>query len=122
MPSSCIAFNEGGGKFRIEKLPVMCQLSCINTILISDINNDGKPDLITGGNQFGFLPQFEKLDGNFGDVLINQGKGVFTWQEANQTGIMVRGEVKDIIEFNEKNNRYFLFLQNNDIPGIIFIN
>ena len=84
--SSCIAFNEGGGKFRIEKLPVMSQLSCINRILVSDINNDGKPDLITGGNQFGFLPQFEKLDGNFGDVLLNQGKGLFNWQEAAQTG------------------------------------
>lgn len=114
--SSCIAFNEGGGKFRIEKLPVMSQLSSINSILITDINNDGKPDLITGGNQFGFIPQFEKLDGNFGELLINQGKGVFNWQEPTYTGLNVQGEVKDIVELSENKKRYFLFLRNNDYP------
>jgi len=119
--SSCIAFNEGGGKFRIEKLPVMSQLSCINSILITDINNDGKPDLITGGNQFGFIPQFEKLDGNFGEVLINQGNGVFNWQEPTYTGLNVQGEVKDIVELREKNKRYFLFLRNNDYPVLYLL-
>jgi hypothetical protein len=86
------------------------------------VNNDGKPDLVTGGNQFGFLPQFEKLDGNFGEVLINQGNGTFTWQDARHTGISIRGEVKDIIELKEKNNRYFLFLQNNDYPVLYKLN
>lgn len=119
--SSCIAFNEGGGKFRIEKLPVMSQLSCINSILISDVNNDGKPDLVTGGNQFGFLPQFEKLDGNFGEVLINQGNGVFNWQEPTHTGLNIQGEVKDILDLQENDKRYFLFLRNNDYPVLYLL-
>ena len=61
-PSSCVAYNQGNGQFRIEKLPAMSQLSCINVIRVLDVNEDGRPDLVTGGNQFGFLPQFEKLD------------------------------------------------------------
>ena len=99
----------------------MSQLSCINSILITDVNNDGKPDLITGGNQFGFLPQFEKLDGNFGELLINQGNGVFNWQEPTTTGLNVQGEVKEIIELRENNKRYFLFLRNNDYPVLYLL-
>ena len=48
----------------IKELPVMSQISCINAILPIDVNTDGYIDLVTGGNQFGFLPQFEKLDGS----------------------------------------------------------
>ena len=55
----------------------MSQMSCINAILPLDVNSDGFMDLVAGGNQFGFLPQFEKLDGSFGDVLINNWKRGF---------------------------------------------
>lgn len=120
--SSCIAINEGNGRFRVEKLPVMAQLSCINVILATDVNNDGRTDLITGGNQSGFLPQFERLDASFGDVLINDGKGGFTWQESQKTGLMLPGEIRDIAELRDKKNRYFLFLQNNDYPVLYQLN
>src|SRR5438045_7128873 len=75
--SSCIAINRGHGKFTVEKLPVMAQLSCVNVIHCMDVNNDGHIDLVLGGNQFGFLPQFERLDASLGDVLINNEQGVF---------------------------------------------
>ncbi|CAA9537571.1 MAG: hypothetical protein AVDCRST_MAG96-4039, partial [uncultured Segetibacter sp.] len=70
--SSCIALNEGKGRFTIQKLPHQVQLSCVNAIKCSDINNDGKPDLILGGNEFGFLPQFSRLDASYGHILINK--------------------------------------------------
>ncbi|MDP9231069.1 MAG: VCBS repeat-containing protein, partial [Bacteroidota bacterium] len=66
--SSCIAINEGNGKFTIQKLPTMVQLSSVNAILCFDVNGDNKKDLILGGNQFGFLPQFCRLDASFGHV------------------------------------------------------
>ena len=53
--SSCVAINEGNGRFSVKELPVMSQLSCINAILPLDVNSDGYTDLVTGGNQFGFL-------------------------------------------------------------------
>lgn len=120
--SSCIAYNEGNGRFRVEKLPAMSQLSCINVIRPADVNNDGHMDIITGGNQFGFLPQFEKLDASFGDVLLNSGKGEFAWQEAARTGLCLRGEIKDIMDLQNKTDRYFLFLQNNDYPILYRLN
>jgi enediyne biosynthesis protein E4 len=120
--ASCVAINNGGGKFSIQKLPVMSQLSCINAIVPADVNGDGAVDLVTGGNQFGFLPQFEKLDASFGDVLINDGKGNFTWQEAKRTGLNLRGEVRDIAVIKNIRGTYLLFLQNNDFPVLFKLN
>lgn len=120
--SSCVAINNGDGKFTIQKLPPMAQLSCVNVGYPMDLNNDGNMDLVLGGNQFGFLPQFERLDASFGDVLINNGKGEFLWQEASKTGLQLRGEVRDIALIKNRKNQYLLFLQNNEYPVLVEIN
>ena len=120
--SSSVAINEGNGKFSIKKLPAMSQLSCINVFCPMDINGDGAIDLVSGGNQFGFLPQFEKLDASFGDVLINNGKGEFTWQEAKKTGLDLRGEMRDIVPIKNAKGQFVLFLQNNELPFLYKLN
>jgi hypothetical protein len=87
-----------------------------------DINHDGKMDLVTGGNQFGFLPQFERLDASLGDVLINKGNGGFIWQEASKTGLNLRGEMRDIAEVKSRGKTCLLFLQNNEYPALFEMN
>ena len=119
---SCVAINEGNGKFMLKTLPAMSQLSCINAIKPIDINGDGFIDLVTGGNQFGFLPQFEKLDASFGDVLINDGKSDFIWQQNKTTGLNLRGEVKDIATFKNSKGTFLLFLQNDEYPFLYKLN
>ena len=115
--SSCVAINNGNGSFTINKLPTMSQLSCINAIYANDLNGDGFPDLVTGGNQFGFMPQFERLDASFGDVLINDAKGNYVWMDASKTGLNLRGEVRDIVSVKTKDRNYqLLILQNNALP------
>lgn len=121
-PSSCVAINNGNGNFTFTKLPVMSQMSCINVIIPVDVNSDGFTDLVTGGNQFGFLPQFEKLDASLGDVLINDGKGNFTWQENRKTGFNIRGEIRDIAVFKNSKATTVLFLQNDDYPVLFKLN
>ncbi len=121
-PSSCIALNEGNGNFIVKKLPVMSQLSCINAIQPIDVNADGFVDLVTGGNQFGFTPQFEKLDASFGDVLINDGKGAFTSLEAKKTGLNLRRELRDIAIIKDQQGTYLLFLQNDEFPYLYKLN
>ena len=115
-PSSIVALNEGNGNFKIEKLPVMTQLSSVNSIRAFDVNGDGKNDLVTGGNLFTFLPQFERLDGSFGDVLLNNGKGNFKWLSQKKTGLEVEGMVRDIVTIPQKDGTYVLFLRNDDYP------
>ncbi|MGI8597734.1 MAG: CRTAC1 family protein [Chitinophagaceae bacterium] len=116
--SSCVAINNGDGTFSVKKLPVMVQLSCVNAIAFSDMNKDGKTDLVLGGNQFHFLPQFSRLDASYGHILLNKGKGDFEWIGPSQSGLQIRGELKDIKELKISNKQFLLFLQNNETPAL----
>ncbi|HUQ67408.1 MAG TPA: VCBS repeat-containing protein [Flavitalea sp.] len=114
--SSCIALNEGDGRFTIKKLPLNVQLSSVNAIHVCDLNNDNLPDLILGGNEFNFLPQFCRLDASYGHVLINKGNGEFEWLPSDRSGLELRGQIRDIVELKGRNKRYLLILQNNEAP------
>ena len=120
---SCVAINKGNGQFIVEKLPPMIQLSSVNAIHCMDINKDGKIDIVSGGNQFDFIPQLERLDASMGDVLINNGVGTlpagqpgFIWVEPARTGLDLSGQVRDIEEVHINQKNYLLFLQNDEYP------
>lgn len=121
-PSSCIAYNRGNRNFEIQKLPAQAQFSCVNAVLCTDVNNDGKNDIILGGNKFDMLPQFCRLDASYGGVLINNGNKDFAVLESNRSGLEVDGQVKDIKLINSKDKKYILFLRNNDYPAMYKIN
>jgi hypothetical protein len=114
--SSVIAWNKGNGNFEIIKLPVDVQLSSVNAISIVDVNADGKNDIILGGNEFGFLPQFGRLDASFGTILLNNGKRSFSVVDDRTSGLMIRGQVRNIVNINRKNSTGILFLVNNEMP------
>lgn len=120
--ASCLAINKGKGNFEIKKLPPFTQLSSINAILITDINTDGKKDLILGGNLFYFQPQFSRLDASYGHVLINKGKAEWELVMPQKSGIEVRGEVKSIVCFQSKERKQVLFLQNDSPPVLYKLN
>ncbi|HCL82746.1 MAG TPA: RNA-binding protein, partial [Chitinophagaceae bacterium] len=113
---SVVAINQGNGQFIIRKLPVMVQLSSVNAIQCTDLNGDGYPDLILGGNEFGFLPQFGRLDGSFGDVLLNDGKGNFSFMENARSGLNLQGQVRDIGLIKGQKKTRVLFLINDEYP------
>jgi enediyne biosynthesis protein E4 len=119
---SITAINNGKGGFSVQPLPVMVQLSSVKAISTTDVNADGKPDLVLGGNLFGFQPQFGRLDGSYGHVLINSGGGNFKWVDATQSGLSLRGEIKDIRVVPVKGKRCVLVLQNNELPVMYQLN
>jgi hypothetical protein len=121
-PASCVAFNKGNGQFTIAKFPSMIQLSSVNAIHCIDLNDDGRPDIVCGGNQLDFIPQLERLDASMGDVLINNGKGSFRWIESNRTGLDLRGQLRDIAEIRSRKKNYLLFLQNDEYPVLYQVN
>ncbi len=120
--SSCIAINEGGGKFNVERLPDHVQFSSVNSIFCTDIDRDGSEDIILGGNKFEFQPQFSRLDASYGHVLLNNGKGQLKWIEPAISGLEIGGEIRDIVEIPGKNSDGILFLQNNDFPVLYRVN
>ena len=114
--SSVLAVNDGKGRFVIQKLPLMTQLSSVNAIESVDINGDGRADLVLGGNMFDFPPQFGRLDGSYGHVLINEGSGKLGWTDPQRSGMSIRGEIKDIKQIRGKDRQYLLIVQNNEYP------
>lgn len=115
-PASIIAYNLGNGKFKIEKLPMQVQLSSLNAILITDLNNDQKPDMVLGGNEFGFLPQFDRLDAGRGAIIVNNGRSGFNYLSAELSGLDISGQIRDIHEINKGDQRQWIFMRNDDIP------
>ena len=117
--SSIIAINDGKGRFKIEALPQMVQLSSVNAIQVSDINKDNQADILLGGNKFVFPPQFGRLDASYGHVLINEGGGKYKWIEPKQSGVSIRGEIKAIKEIRGKDNqKYILWTPNDQLPAL----
>jgi hypothetical protein len=114
--SSIIAWGKGNGQFEIQRLPNEVQFSSLNAMVSSDVNADGKIDLVMGGNQFGFLPQFGRLDANYGLVLINKGKRVFEVVEDKQSGLAITGQVRDMVLFQQAAQKKVLFIRNNQVP------
>ncbi len=115
-PASVIAFNEGAGTFRLQNLPQAVQFSNVQAINSLDLDQDGHPDLVLGGNEFGFLPQFGRLDASFGHVLIGDGKGGFSPLPAGKSGLQLAGQVRDLVQIRSKGRRCLLFLRNDDYP------
>ena len=114
--STIVALNKGNGHFEIHRLPTFVQLSSVNAIAVTDLNGDGFPDLVLGGNEFGFLPQFGRLDASFGHILLNDGKGNFTWISPERSGLQIPGQIRDITNIRDKDQHYLLFLRNDETP------
>ena len=119
MGESIIAINEGNGKFKTKKLPDWVQLSCVCGITCTDLNMDGNLDLILGGNNFEFKPQYSRIDANYGSVLLGNGQMEFEWQPYNVSGFFIKNEIKHIGLLKDKNDKTFIITAiNNDKPKI----
>lgn len=113
---SMIAWNDGKGRFTMAALPLQLQLSSINAIAVADVNSDGLPDIIAAGNQTDMLPQFCSLDAGYGNVVLNKGNRQFESLLPSQSGLLIKGVVRDIQPLQVGKERLWLFLQNNNYP------
>ncbi|MDN3659468.1 VCBS repeat-containing protein [Ferruginibacter paludis] len=113
--SSVTLANNGKGKFTISKLPASVQWSPVFSFLTDDINDDGKPDIISAGNFFGVLPYEGRYDAGLGSVLTNAGSNRFNVLPSYISGFMASGEVRDIKKIKLVNGgEYILVARNND--------
>ena len=117
-PRSIVAWNNGAGQFSLAPLPMQVQLSSINAILATDVNGDNQPDLLLAGNDYYFVPQLGRLDASFGHVLLNRGAQQFRHLSPSQSGVQVKGMVRDI-RLVGGNNGGILMLRNADRPVLL---
>lgn len=91
---SMILWNEGG-QLKPEALPKTSQYSTVNAILIDDFNQDGVPDLLLGGNDYKYKPQFGRQDAALGWLCYGQQAG----QKPSFSNCQVLGISGQIREF-----------------------
>ncbi len=115
---SVVALNNGNGEFEVVVLAPEIQLSCVNDALFTDLNDDGFSDLVLGGNNYDFLPQFSRLDASFGQVLLNDQKGNFVYVPNKDSGLYIKGEVKQLTEIAVGHEYFLLALINNQKPVV----
>lgn len=96
MASSCF-INDGSGKFEMKPLPTAAQSSPVYAITAKNLNGDGLPELILGGNQSRAKPEAGIYMGSYGWVLQNSGSGEFKALWPDESGFKVNGEIRSLV-------------------------
>ena len=108
--------NKGDSGFVARVLPPEAQYGPVYAIAIDDINGDGHPDLIlAGGNQWTRI-RFGRYRANHGVLLLNDGHGNFRYVPQDQSGLQLRGDVRDVKDLGNKK----LIFGINDGPAQIY--
>ncbi|MEO6731911.1 MAG: VCBS repeat-containing protein [Ferruginibacter sp.] len=113
---SCWFENRGDGKFSKHPLPVETQFAPVNSIVCTDIDNDGKMDLLLGGNEYQAEVMTGRYDASYGCYLKGDGKGNFLVIKPALSGFVLKGDIKDMKMINISNNKLILVAAiNNDL-------
>lgn len=96
---SLILWNEGG-QLRPAPLPRQAQYSTVNAILARDLNRDGIQDLLLGGNDYKYKPQFGRQDATLGWVCFGEKTaGYVTFADCRPLGIA--GQIRAMASINK---------------------
>lgn len=112
---TCIFRNNGKGRFTMEPLPLQAQLSTVYSILAADINKDGLVDIFMGGNFYSVKPEVGRYDASYGVTFLGTPQHIFKYFSPTESGLFVRGEVRDIATVNTTYGKYIIVARNNDL-------
>jgi hypothetical protein len=112
--NSCIFYNQRKGDFIMQPLPQRAQFSTVYAIEVTAINNDGKPDIFLAGNFYGLKPEIGRNDASYGVSLLNDGNRNFHYLSPAESGLFIRGEVRDVQSIRTPGGRCLIATRNND--------
>ncbi len=96
-------FENKNGKFIQHDLPIQANYTPVNAILLDDFNKDGNMDILLGGNVNQVRIKIGKIDASYGVLLTGNGKGGFQYVPQLQSGLNLKGCVKDFLKINTGN-------------------
>ncbi len=105
--------NDGQGAFELHPLPREAQYAPVYAIRAEDFDRDGKTDLVLGGNLYGVKPEVGRYDASQGLFLKGQGNGTFRAQPARTSGLVLKGQIRDL-EILEIGGQSLLVASRND--------
>jgi enediyne biosynthesis protein E4 len=118
---SCYFENIGSG-FKMTPLSMEAQFSPIYGFAVLDVNNDARKDLIAVGNNATTRVKFGRYRANHGLLMLNEGKGTFKSVSQTASGFNIRGDVRSIATFVQKNQTQVIMGINNDTAASFLLN
>lgn len=113
--------NRGDGQFVMHELPIEAQFSCVNSILLEDIDGDNKKDVLLAGNYYPVEVETTRNDASIGVVLKNQ-NSQFRSISVSETGFYLPGDSRAIKLANTANGKILIAAKNDDYIQILKIN
>jgi len=110
---SCVFSNDTKGKFIKKPLPLQAQLSPVFGIAVCDIDSDKKQDLLLGGNFYQSKPEAGIYDASYGLLLKGDGNGGLIPLPAQQSGLVINGQVRDMIPLKRGKKQLIVAARNN---------
>lgn len=110
-------FENVNGKFITRTLPIEADYAPVYGIATDDFDHDGKMDILLCGNVDQVRIKIGKMDANYGILLKGSGKGGFQYTPQYQSGLNIKGCVRDVVSLKTKNGATVLMLGvNNQSP------
>ena len=106
--------NDKNGKITAKPLPMQAQLSPMYGMAVNDFDKDGNLDILMGGNFYQSKPEVGIYDASYGVLLKGDGKGNFTALTTQQSGVNIKGAVRDILPIQVGKKKVILVAKNND--------
>ena len=93
----------------MKQLPAEAQFAPVYAIAATDVNGDGKLDMVLAGNNIWTRIRFSRYDANHGMLFLGDGKGNFKYTSQPQSGLNVRGEVRalEVVHNGDKTKLLF---------------
>lgn len=113
MMESCIMINNKDS-FTLTPLPPEAQFSPVYAVIVDDFNKDGTYDLVMGGNQYSAKPQTGIYAASYGLMLKGERNGKFSSVETSKSGILIKGEVRDLKKIKIGLKQILIVARNND--------
>ena len=110
---SMVFINNKNGTFTAKALPAAAQLSSMYAIAAADYDGDGNTDILLAGNFYESKPEVGIYDASYGTLLKGDGTGNFNAISAQQSGISIKGAVRDIATIKAGKKEIIIVTKNN---------
>ena len=88
-------------------------------LYVDDVDGDGRKDILIGGNQYRVKPEIGRFDAGYGALFSGTKDRQFSFVPFSQSGIHIRGEIRDIKKLSVAGKPRIMVLRNNDYPIIL---
>lgn len=111
---SVFLVNDGKGSFELRSLPQEAQFSAVQGIVFADLTGDEIADILLAGNLYPLRTHYGPSDASIGTLLIGLGKGQYRTASQKESGVWIRGDVRDAKLVRTLNSRQIIVAKNSE--------